>query len=172
MSIQDIIDIDIDDILKMDKSELKKVTSRLVSASNKRLRRLKADKTNMGIYSPSYRKNQFSVKGLNRNQTLSQFKAMKNFLTAKTSTLKGWKMYRREVEIRLGGKLPKNMERKYWRVYRKFAESNFGGLKAIEKGSERMQRYIREQYVDKKIHDEGDLLKSAERKLTELYEGQ
>lgn len=169
LSIQDIIDLNIDEVMSMSKSELKKVTSRLVSASNKRLRRLKGDKSKMGKYSPVYRKQQFSVKGKNLNEVRKEFASMKRFLTSKTSTLRGWKLYRREVEIRLGGKLPKNMESKYWRVYRKFSEVNYGGLKAVDRGSERMQRYLREQYIDKRVHDEGELLKQAEQELERIY---
>lgn len=167
-SIQDIINIPMDDVINMNEKELRALTNRLVSASNKRLRRLKKSKN--GTLSPVYTKTRFSTKGLNRNKLLSEFKRNKNFLTAQTSTVKGWNQYRTEVEERLGGRLPKNKVKKFWRVYRKFQETHFGGMHSIQDGSERMMRFIREMYIDNKIIDEDELLERAESFLDEEYQ--
>lgn len=166
-SIQDIISMDMDDIMKMNSKDLKSLTNRLVSASNKRLKRL--SQHSMGWISPVYQKEKFSTRNKGRNELLREFKKTKNFLTAKTSTVRGWNFVRADMEKNLGGRLPKGKTRKFWRVYRKFQETHYGGTLAIKNGSERMQKYIREEYVDNKIYDEDELLKRAEAYLDEEY---
>lgn len=167
-TIQDIIDIDMDDIIRMDTKSLKAITNKLVSAANKRLRRLKT--SDYGTLSPVYRKDPFSTRGKkSRSALIKEYKEAKTYLTAKTSSVRGWNRYRGEMETRIGGKLPKGKAKKFWRVYRKFAESNYGGIQAVQKGSERMQRFIRSEYIDNKVLDEDELLESAEKALNDYY---
>lgn len=167
MTIQDIIDKSITDIQRMTEKEIRSIANQLTSASNKRLRRLQRSET--GTSSPAYVKERFSTKGKTRNQLIQMIKKEKDFLTSKTSTVRGWNRYRDELEKRLGGKIRKNQRKKFWRVYRKFQESHAGGLLATDKGSERIQKYIREQYIDNHVLDEDDLLDLADKKLDELY---
>lgn len=167
MTIEDIIDKSMTDIQRLTEKEIRGIANQLTSASNKRLRRLAKSKT--GKSSPAYTKERFSTRGKSRNQLIQMIKKEKDFLTSKTSTVRGWNRYRDALEKRLGGKINKNQRRKFWRVYRKFQESHAGGLLATDKGSERIQRYIREMYIDNHILDEDELLDLADKKLDEIY---
>lgn len=92
LSINDIMSMDIRDFNKLSESDLRKVTGRLVSAGNKRMRRMES----AGIESPSLRRAKksggaFSVKDKNLNQLRSEFMRAKAFLQSPTSSIKGYK---------------------------------------------------------------------------------
>lgn len=95
LSIKDILNMDFSDIQKLTRKELANVTSRLVSASNKRIRRL--EKSELGE-SPALRslqtrtgENRLSVKGKSQGQLQRTFTEAKHFLNLKTSTISGYK---------------------------------------------------------------------------------
>ena len=105
MSISDIINIDLETFNKMGEKDLRAVTSRLVSASNKRIRRFE----NKGIISPAYRSlgtdTRFSTKvakGVSKGQRLNkirqEFSRARNFLNLKTSTMTGYNEYVEEIK--------------------------------------------------------------------------
>ena len=85
-SVDDILNASMENIVSLNDKDLRAVASRLVSASNKRLRRLANDKTKWGKLSPVYQKKQFSIRGKTRNQVLREFKKMKGFMKSETST--------------------------------------------------------------------------------------
>lgn len=92
MSINDIMNMDIKQFNKLTEPELRKVVGRLVSASNKRIRRMESS----GIETPALRKvnksgGVFSVKDKNLNQLRSEFSRAKSFLQSPTSSIKGYK---------------------------------------------------------------------------------
>ena len=110
MSIEDIINLDFEDIQKLTRKELATVTSRLVSATNKRIRRL--EKSGLGE-SPALRslkertgEDRLSVKGKKHGQLQKTFTEAKHFLTLKTSTIGGYrkvvKNVRKTVSQRIG----------------------------------------------------------------------
>lgn len=150
LSIIDIMNMSWDDLNKLDLKDLKQVTSRLVSASNKRIRRLA--KTKRGTSSFAYqsvenRGRKFSVRGKDTNAVKQEFKLAKNFLNMKTSTVKGWKEYRESVEERTGyateGESLNWSEKtwkKYWKVYRRFTEGHGGEYKKGD--SDRIQQML------------------------------
>lgn len=152
LSIGDIMEISWDELNQLDIKELKQVTSRLVSASNKRIRRLA--KTERGTSSFAYqtvenRGRVFSVRGKDANAVKQEFKLAKNFLNMKTSTVKGWKAYRESVENRTGyatkGESREWSEKtwsKYWKVYRRFEETHGGTFKKGD--SDRIQQMLTE----------------------------
>lgn len=152
LSINDIMNLSWERLNKLSEKELKQVTSRLVSASNKRLRRL--EHTTRGKSSFAYqtvkdRGRDFSVRGKNINQTKQEFKLAKQFLNYKTSTVKGWKVYRENVEERTGyateGESLNWSERtwkKYWLVYRRFTETYGGTYRRGD--SNRIQKMLTE----------------------------
>lgn len=172
-SIESILNESMENVVSLNDKDLRKLASRLVSASNKRLRRLSSDKSKWGKLSPVYQKKQFSIKGKTRNQVLREFKKMKRFLNAATSTVRGFKKYRKMVYSKIGF-IPKKNVKKFWRIYRKFAESNRGGLYAInggeESGSLRMQKYLRFLYLTMKVTSEDELLSKMEEKMNQIYE--
>lgn len=98
MSVQDILNMDIDTFNKLNTSDLRKVVGRLVSAGNKRLRSFER----AGERSPATRHvaksgGNFSTKGKDLNALRSEYTRAKNFMQAKTGTRKGWKQVKRET---------------------------------------------------------------------------
>ena len=92
LSINDIMNMDIRKFNKLTEPELRKVVGRLVSASNKRIRRMES----AGIETPALRKvnksgGVFSVRDKNLNQLRSEFVRAKSFLQSPTSSIKGYK---------------------------------------------------------------------------------
>lgn len=179
LSIKDITTMSWDDINKLNTKEMKQLTSRLVSASNKRIRAL--EKTKMGKLSYAYqmieeRGRKFSVKGKNLSQLKSEFSDATRFLNAKTSTVKGWKKVRTQMEERISDATNKESLnwgtgtwKKYWKVYRKF-EEKYGGT--FKKGdSDRMQKFITEVFSDSDKRRSADFFQQqVDAKYTEMYE--
>lgn len=136
LSIEDILKMDYDKILKMNEKDLKRVTSRLVSSANKRLVRL--EKSEIGKNSPQYqnykeRGTKFSVKGKNRAQTLKEFKALKTFHESKTGSVRGFKKVRKQQAERLGEiKLTEYQNNRFWKVYHELENNNSGVLQALK----------------------------------------
>ena len=131
-NVQNILNMSPVDVNRLTEQELRKAVSILSSAANKRLKRLSLKQ--MGTSSPAYQSAQkrsyegsaggkFGVSGKNRNQLLNEFKAVKNFLEAKTSSVKGWSKYRASVAQKIGGSFSnEEQEREFWRNYRKLEE--------------------------------------------------
>lgn len=91
LSIDDILNMDINEINKLSEKEMKLVLGRLVSAVNKRVRRFQAK----GISTPATVSlmrsgGALSVKGKNVNQMRKEFARARNFLNMETSTQKGY----------------------------------------------------------------------------------
>lgn len=98
MTIQDILNMDIDAFNKLNTSDMRKVVGRLVSAGNKRLRSFER----AGESSPATRHvaksgGVFSTKGKDLNALRAEYTRAKNFLQAKTGTRKGWKQVKNET---------------------------------------------------------------------------
>ncbi len=152
LSIQNIMEMSWDEINQLSAKDLKSVTSRLVSASNKRIKRLASTKTGKSSFAyqtVEERGRKFSVRGKDTNALRQEFKLSKNFLNMKTSTVKGWKKYRTNVEERTGyatsGESLEWSDRtwsKYWKVYRRFEETHGGTFKKGD--SDRIQQMLTE----------------------------
>lgn len=152
LKITDIMDLSWEKLNSLSESEFRQLTARLVSASNKRLKRL--EKTTRGKSSFAYqfveeRGRKFSTRGKSLNQLRTEFKASKQFLSMKTSTVKGWNKYRKGMEERTGyateGESLNWSERtwsKYWKVYRRFEETHGGTFKKGD--SDRIQQMLTE----------------------------
>ena len=179
LKISDIMDLSWERLNNLTLKEMRQLTGRLVSASNKRIRRL--SKTARGTSSFAYqyveeRGKNFSTRGKDINQLRTEFKTAKQFLSMKTSTIKGWKKYRKEMERRTGyatsGESVEWSEstwKKYWKVYRRFSETHGGTYKKGD--SDRIQQMLTE------IMNSNDKRKSAdsfqkmiEEEYTEMYE--
>lgn len=98
MSVQDILNMDIETFNKLNTSDLRKVVGRLVSAGNKRLRSFER----AGESSPATRHVEksggaFSTKGKDLNALRAEYTRAKNFMQSKTGTRKGWKQVKKET---------------------------------------------------------------------------
>ena len=90
LQVKDILATDVSDLNKLNKKQMQMITGRLVSAGNKRLRRLEQ----AGLKSPAYNYimqhgGYFSTKGKNLNQLRSEFIRIKNFMESETGNVKG-----------------------------------------------------------------------------------
>ena len=97
MKITDIMNLDWDTVARMKRPELSKIVSSLASAANKRIRRFER----AGEISPATRyaekAGKFSVAGKNVNQLRSEYSRAKTFLQEKSSTLREWKVTKKET---------------------------------------------------------------------------
>lgn len=98
MSIDDIMNMDIQTFNKLNKTDLRKVVGRLVSAGNKRLRSFEK----VGESSPATRHIErsggaFSTKGKNVNELRAEYIRAKTFLQSKTSSRRGWKKVKKDT---------------------------------------------------------------------------
>ena len=173
LSINDIMNLGFDFLNSLQEKDIKKVTSRLVSAANKRIRRLRDSE--VGKYSPSLDKinkmgRMFSVEGKNTNQVRNEFKQVKAFLQKKTSTISGYKAVRKKTMERLGIKKwdSPQQERDFWSMYREIVEIG-GGDEAIKNvfGSNIIQLNLRDEV--KKGGNREDIMKRMYDKIDELY---
>ena len=96
LSVKQILNMDVSEFNKLGKKDLQKITGRLVSAGNKRIRRARE----AGVTSPAFayieNKGLFSTKGKNLNQLRAEFVRAKNFLESETGTIKGAQKFKAE----------------------------------------------------------------------------
>ena len=108
LKIKDIMNIDLDAFNNLNESQLRSITSRLVSASNKRIRRLKERDINSPAIRGLGELNQFSTKldknvtPQNRvNQLRHTFAKIRNFMSSETSTISGYNKFVKRVKTKL-----------------------------------------------------------------------
>lgn len=94
-----ILELTPDELMKMSRADMARNISKLASASNKRIKRLEES----GVYSPSveYVKRhggKFSVAGKTKNQLLTEFLRLQEFMESKTSTISGVKKWKKTVK--------------------------------------------------------------------------
>ena len=166
MSINDILNIDLDTFNKMNERELRAITSRLVSAGNKRIRRLESK----DIMSPALRglgsDRIFSTK-LPKNVNVSQrvnklrseFSRARGFLTSKTSTATGYREYIKQLKYDISesmgispNKLKNVQLSRVFETLHKLQESgkvpvNVTGAKGGSKGSLQARDYLIEKML-------------------------
>ena len=132
MNIKDILEYNWDDIRKMKRSELARITSTLSSAANKRIKRFeKADETSPA-YAQAMKTGKFSVAGKNVNQLRAEFTRAKQFLESRTSTVRQWKVVQKETVNTLssmGVNIPKEDVKEVMKLYGKL-KSEFPDLVA------------------------------------------
>lgn len=152
LKISDIMDLSWESLNRLSTDEMKQLTNRLVSASNKRIRRLSKAKRGTSSFAYQFieeRGRNFSTRGKNRNQIYNEFKTAKQFLSMKTSTVKGWNKYRTDMEKRTGyitenesSNWTDSTWKKYWKVYRRFNELHGGVMRKGD--SDRIQQMLTE----------------------------
>lgn len=132
LSIEDIIKLDPTHVKGLTNKSLAVLTSRLVSAYNKRAKRL--EKAGLELSSPAYRglieagKTRLSVKGKNRNELISVYADAKRFLTERTtSSVSGTRKLQREISKRIGYEFQDKKESTlFWGVMDRLKEKGIG----------------------------------------------
>lgn len=135
LSIRDIIELDPSHIKGLDSRSLARMTSRLVSAYNKRAVRL--EKSGLAMSSPAYRalqesgQTRLSVKGQDRNALTTTLAQAKRLLTERsTFSVAGTRRLQRETAKRIGHEFQSPEEaRRYWEAVDK--------LKELDKGNDK-----------------------------------
>lgn len=137
---QQILNLSIETVNKMSVADLKKNVQILASAANKRLARLGS--TEIGQISPAYISamkrsytgsagGKFGTAGKSRNQLLNEYKAIKSFMSLKTSSVSSWRKVR-EASYKQAGIEPTDdpeKEKAFWAAYRKI-ESMYPNMKS------------------------------------------
>lgn len=185
MSISDIMDIDIQSFNKLSESDLRRYTSRLVSAGNKRIRKIES----AGITTPAYRNlgtiKRFSTqvgKDLTGTQRLNklrqEFSRVRNFLTSKTSTIRGQKAVVKAVKENLAKSTGLSMKEinkinlsKGFETFHKLQESGRIPSKGSD-GSPKFRDFIIQQMAENPEISEESLMKMTEEHYNEIYEEQ
>lgn len=117
MAVKDLLILKPKDLKKMSRSELARSVSQLASAANKRLKRFAQKGTVTPATRSAMKVGKFSVAGKNENQLLAEYIRVKQFMTAETSTAKGFKAYRKRIKkgyesagIKIGGNTPEEQD--------------------------------------------------------------
>lgn len=181
LSIKDIASLSKSTIDQLSKSDLSKVTSRLVSAMNKRIRYL--GKNAIGRLSPTYqayekrvrkglgREGFYSVKGKDPQQLKDLYRQLSKSLTSDVTTVKGWKKHRQEVFDQLGYDFNNDQERekKFWELYRKFQEQDPSYKQYRKEISDKVLTYIANE-IGSDFTDSEENIQKIQGKVDQLYE--
>ena len=164
LSIENILSMDIKEFNKVSEPDLKKLVGRLVSAGNKRIRRMEE----AGMESPALKRVKksggvISVKGKTTDELKTEFLRAKEFLTSKTSTIKGYKdvikttlneMKKQGIDFRKSA-LDEIKARHFGEDWKEVVKS-FGGKKKLD------------EYIDRLAQEKMEKLFSAYEKLKQL----
>lgn len=127
LTIDDILKMNITDFRGVSTANVKSVTSRLVSAMNKRIKRL--GQTELGRMSPTYKafekRGKYSVRGLTRESTFQVFQNLKESF-GKSTSLTEWKKEHKEIlqKLHLDFDGDIDTEKKFWDLYHDYAEED------------------------------------------------
>lgn len=187
LKISDILNIDLDAFNKLNESELRALTSRLVSAGNKRIRRLQEHDINSPAIQHLGKEKGFSTKLLSDiskqqrvNALRGEFARARSFLTSETSTIGGYKKFVKRTKQRIANELNmpvKEVEKRLdvGRLFDLFHKAQERGLVSSYRGSEgslQARNIIAEILIDKPDVTEDSLMDWLEEQSDELYEDQ
>lgn len=178
LSIDDIMNKDWNDLAKLNLADLKALTQRLVSASNKRLKRLES--SNVGDYSSALQGRKksggrFSTKGKNINELRSEFRKAKTFLKSKTSTITGTRKVINTMSKKItgsgldkvGGFKSERTYKRFWNLYHDLEQTQ-SGLIGIVGGSAEVQKIVYD--AMKNNRSNAGAIQEINQRLDELYE--
>lgn len=178
LSINDIMNKDWNDLAKLNLTDLKALTQRLVSASNKRIKRLES--SNVGDYSSALQGRKksggrFSTKGKNINDLRSEFRKAKTFLKSKTSTITGTRKVINTMSKKItgsgldkvGGFKSERTYKRFWNLYHDLEQTQ-SGLIGIVGGSAEVQKIVYD--AMKNNRSNAGAIQEINQRLDELYE--
>ena len=184
LKISDILDIDLNTFNKLKESDLRAITSRLVSAGNKRIRRLEKHDVNSPALQGLGKEKSFSTK-LSKdtskqqrvNKLREEFARARSFLTSETSTIKGYNAFVKKTKERIANELNFNSAQmdklNVGRLFDLLHKAQQKGLVASyrgSKGSEQARNIIAEILIDNPNVDENTMFDWLEEQLNEKYE--
>lgn len=187
LKITDILDIDLDTFNRLNEKELRSITSRLVSAGNKRIRRLQSHDINSPAMQSLGNEKAFSTKlpkGTNRQQRInrlrSEFSRARSFLTSETSTIGGYRKFTKRTKERIANELRipyKVVDKKLDvnRLYDLLHKAQSSGLASSyrgSKGSLQARNMIAEVLIDNPDVNEDNLMDYLEEQYDEWYENE
>lgn len=158
-----------EEISGLDVKTLRKYTSVLSSAANKRIQRLR--KSGVSASSIAYQNvmrsgtGKFGTRNKSLNQLRNEYKRVRMFLNAKTSTVTGTRKLQSELVERFDTELSQNQINKLWDTYNTLEAYNPLGIQRV--GSEQIQRYIAEQ-VEAGLSVE-EIIQSAQNEIERAY---
>lgn len=125
-STQDILNMPFSELQKMSTSDLRKAVTAVNSTANKRLARLeKAGFTKSYAYQNAMKEGKFSTKGkTRRNDVYRELARARQFLTMKTSGVRGARKAQKFATEQNGGHLTEEQNKTFWDIYRKIEEQN------------------------------------------------
>lgn len=187
LKISDILNIDLDTFNNLSESDLRKITSRLVSASNKRIRRLKEHDINSPALRGMGDMESFSTKldeNISPQQRVNQlrhtFSQMRSFLTSETSTIKGFKKYSDRImdaiansmkveKKTLEEKLGKDGINKLFKIHHWAQEHGYVSSYRGSQGSKQSRNVIADILIDNPNADEETIKRWFEETADKLY---
>ena len=187
LKITDIMDIDLDTFNRLNESQLRSITSRLVSAGNKRIRRLQSKNINAPALQGLGKEKTFSTKLSSEvskqqriNKLRSEFARARTFLASETSTIKGYKKFVRKTKQRIASELRMSVKDvdqklnigKMFDILHKAQESGLVSSYRGSKGSEQARNIIAEILIDNPDASEEDIMDWLQEQSNELYEEQ
>lgn len=185
LSIKDIMNIDLNTFNKLTEKELRQITSRLVSAGNKRIRRLAEHEINSPAMQSLGNQKFFSIKlekNIGKQQRVnklrSEFARARNFLTSETSTIKGYKEFTERTYERIEketGISRDQLGRIGNRLFDTLHKAQSMGLVSSyrgSKGSMQARNVIAEVLIDNPNVNEDTLFEWLEQQMEEFYEEQ
>lgn len=148
----------VDDILKMDEktfdalslSDLRKITGRLVSAGNRRLRAWeKREISTPATRSVDESGGAFSIAGKTKSGVVSEFMRVKKFMNRKTSTMKGFQEWQQNIETTLTKKnvpleISENDKKGYLEAFKAFNRLRKNSSKAKTISSDTLLKEIQQ----------------------------
>ncbi len=170
LTVKDILNMSTRQINALDAKDLARVSSRLVSAANKRMRRLEK----AGIESPAYRNAQrgggaFSIKGKDEVAIKNEFVRMKTFMEGKTSTVRGAKQAQKKMVDefkKVGVEMEEENVDRVMKIYDRLKEIDPSvSLKQFKYAiQDSVSKYVEQDMTDTEI------MEKMQERIAELYE--
>lgn len=173
-TVEKIKNLEYDDILKLNEKELRKALNTAVSAANKRIKRLEESGVSSGALEnlKSNRTQQyFSSKDKDYKQLRAELMRARNFLRAKSSTLRGAKKIEKEIGKRINfdySSMNKKQKNTFWESYNEIKKM-YPNL--AYQDSEKLQREVVKMYRKNTNIKTDDLISKTSDYILKKYYG-
>lgn len=161
---EDLLNMDIESMRKMNQKDLSKAVSQLGAIANKRAKRLSESELGTSSALLQYERSggKITTKGKSWGQLRKEFRRVQKFLTAKTSTIKGAKKFQSEMVERIGGQANEFSQddwKIFWKTYNDIVDGQDTKIALYRLGSDRLQEMIRDEMTSG--NNVEDIIKNA-----------